>query len=394
MVGGGSRKGSKGNAVGLDNAAAAPATVSGELSTDKPLGTAKVSGKVVEGDDPQARRPATNRGHARTHWAGCPDVETGRTEPRSGEAQAAAVRGDGFVPQVRRVRCSVPDLDRPPSPETPGDVAGASRHRSARALCLGHRHLRLRRARCAAGAPARARDRRAARCRRRAAASSALRCATPRCRGPRSSPRRHARAACTAAMIRRASSPAAGKQPTSLPAGTTRCWPRPCRACFAGAECIPRALPRLGAAHRGLGRAGACTARAACASPAACRREWHGEDETPGIDVVLRALAPSARPHAIAFVDWTFSGVVQDLARLAAYLADRLGWPHDSRRAGLARASRSPGEARCGRLAARHSEKIRRSRLGAHDRAGRRSNRSTVRSVVLQCDALVVRSLA
>ena len=33
---------------------------------------------------------------------------------------------------------------------------------------------------------------------------------------------------------------------------------------------------------------------------------WHGEDETPGIDVVLRGLAPSAQPHSIAFVEWTF----------------------------------------------------------------------------------------
>jgi SAM-dependent methyltransferase len=54
---------------------------------------------------------------------------------------------------------------------------------------------------------------------------------------------------------------------------------------------------------------------------------WHGEDETPGIDLVLRGLAAASRPHDVAFIDWTFSGVVQDLPRLAAYLADRLGWP-------------------------------------------------------------------
>jgi hypothetical protein len=53
--------------------------------------------------------------------------------------------------------------------------------------------------------------------------------------------------------------------------------------------------------------------------------EWHREDETPGIDLVLKNLA--SRPDEVAFVDWTFSGVVQDLPRLAAYLADRLGWP-------------------------------------------------------------------
>jgi hypothetical protein len=54
--------------------------------------------------------------------------------------------------------------------------------------------------------------------------------------------------------------------------------------------------------------------------------EWHREDETPGIDLVLENLG-SSRPDEIAFVDWTFSGVVQNLPRLASYLADRLGWP-------------------------------------------------------------------
>ncbi len=54
--------------------------------------------------------------------------------------------------------------------------------------------------------------------------------------------------------------------------------------------------------------------------------DWHREDETPGIDLVLKNLGAS-RPDEIAFADWTFSGVVQNLPRLAAYLADRLGWP-------------------------------------------------------------------
>ena len=59
--------------------------------------------------------------------------------------------------------------------------------------------------------------------------------------------------------------------------------------------------------------------------------EWHREDETPGIELVLNNLA--SRPHKMAFVDWTFSGVVTDLPRLAGYLADRLGWPDgDDRR--------------------------------------------------------------
>jgi SAM-dependent methyltransferase len=64
---------------------------------------------------------------------------------------------------------------------------------------------------------------------------------------------------------------------------------------------------------------------------------WHGEDGTPGIDIVLRGLRARSRPHDIAFVDWTFSGVVTDLPALAAYLADRLGWAAtDARRHELA----------------------------------------------------------
>lgn len=64
---------------------------------------------------------------------------------------------------------------------------------------------------------------------------------------------------------------------------------------------------------------------------------WHGEDETPGIDIVRRGLAAGSHPHETAFIDWTFSGVVKDLDRLSAYLADRLGWSAiDERRPRLA----------------------------------------------------------
>src|SRR6267154_1115763 len=64
---------------------------------------------------------------------------------------------------------------------------------------------------------------------------------------------------------------------------------------------------------------------------------WHGEDETPGIDIVLRGLSPAMRPQAIAFTDWTFSGVIKDLGALSVYLCDRLGWPRtDGRRFELA----------------------------------------------------------
>jgi len=63
---------------------------------------------------------------------------------------------------------------------------------------------------------------------------------------------------------------------------------------------------------------------------------WHGEDETPGLDIVLSGLSSAAKPDRIAFADWTFSGVVKDLAALSAYLADRLGWSEtDARRAEL-----------------------------------------------------------
>ena len=65
---------------------------------------------------------------------------------------------------------------------------------------------------------------------------------------------------------------------------------------------------------------------------------WHREDETPGIDIVMAGLAPSSRPQHIAFTDWTFSGIVPDLDELAGYLANRLGWAaHDLRRAELER---------------------------------------------------------
>jgi hypothetical protein len=64
---------------------------------------------------------------------------------------------------------------------------------------------------------------------------------------------------------------------------------------------------------------------------------WHGEDETPGVDLVLRGLSSSEQPDGIAFADWTFTAVVPDIAALAAYLADRLRWPAaDDRRPQMA----------------------------------------------------------
>ena len=59
---------------------------------------------------------------------------------------------------------------------------------------------------------------------------------------------------------------------------------------------------------------------------------WHGEDETPGVDIVLRALSPAEQPHAVATCDWTFRSLVDDLEAISAYLAGRLGWPPDDAR--------------------------------------------------------------
>lgn len=64
-------------------------------------------------------------------------------------------------------------------------------------------------------------------------------------------------------------------------------------------------------------------------------REWHGEDETPAIDLILPQLRGD-RPTFMGATDWTFSLVTDDLPRLAGYLCDRLGWvPDDARRPAL-----------------------------------------------------------
>jgi hypothetical protein len=55
--------------------------------------------------------------------------------------------------------------------------------------------------------------------------------------------------------------------------------------------------------------------------------EWHGEDETPGVDITLGSLPADSAPHLIERVDWTFSAVVADLRRMSDYLATRLKWP-------------------------------------------------------------------
>ena len=59
---------------------------------------------------------------------------------------------------------------------------------------------------------------------------------------------------------------------------------------------------------------------------------WHGEDETPGVEIILRALPRAAQPHAVATAEWTFRAVIDDLDAISASLADRLGWPPDDTR--------------------------------------------------------------
>ena len=75
---GGSRQGSKGNAVrapvfvSAHNAAAAPATVSGEPPSNQATRISNGPGKAGGDSDPRARRSATGNGHARARRAGCP----------------------------------------------------------------------------------------------------------------------------------------------------------------------------------------------------------------------------------------------------------------------------------------------------------------------------------
>jgi hypothetical protein len=83
----------------VPNAAAAPATVSGESSGNSPLGL--FPGKATEGGDPQVRRPAVSRGHTRARRSG----STGDTRPNRPFFGCAGrlIRGD--VPQACHSRC-------------------------------------------------------------------------------------------------------------------------------------------------------------------------------------------------------------------------------------------------------------------------------------------------
>jgi SAM-dependent methyltransferase len=60
-------------------------------------------------------------------------------------------------------------------------------------------------------------------------------------------------------------------------------------------------------------------------------REWHGEDETPGVEIVRQQLGHDELPPYDT-VSWTFTLPVADVQALARYLADRLGWSGDDPR--------------------------------------------------------------
>ena len=65
-------------------------------------------------------------------------------------------------------------------------------------------------------------------------------------------------------------------------------------------------------------------------------REWHNEDETPGLEICLRQLPKERHPPVMALTHWTFSAVVPDIAVIAHFLADRLRWPpNDPRRSDM-----------------------------------------------------------
>jgi len=55
--------------------------------------------------------------------------------------------------------------------------------------------------------------------------------------------------------------------------------------------------------------------------------QWHGEDETPGVQLVTSALKEEDSPHESRMIPWSFSLQVDDLGGIASYMADRLLWP-------------------------------------------------------------------
>ena len=61
--------------------------------------------------------------------------------------------------------------------------------------------------------------------------------------------------------------------------------------------------------------------------------QWHGEDETPGVQLVMSALGKENSPLECRIIPWTFSLTVDNVDEISTYLADRLFWaPDDARR--------------------------------------------------------------
>ncbi|UXM96461.1 hypothetical protein N5853_14170 (plasmid) [Bartonella sp. HY329] len=58
---------------------------------------------------------------------------------------------------------------------------------------------------------------------------------------------------------------------------------------------------------------------------------WHLENTTPGIDIVLPQLE-NHKPHQMQMVDWTFTLEIDDLQIFANFQADRLKWAKDDPR--------------------------------------------------------------
>lgn len=79
--------------------------------------------------------------------------------------------------------------------------------------------------------------------------------------------------------------------------------------------------------------------------------QWHGEDETPGVRIVMSALAEEDSPQESRLISWTFSLMVDDLEEIAHYLAERLHWaPDDVRRPCLLHRLRQQARSQGGRF--------------------------------------------
>jgi hypothetical protein len=191
---GGSRKGSKGNAVRarLHNAAAAPATVSGEPPTVRATGRLSRSREGGRRRRPASQETCHRRSHARAQQAGCPDGARPSAPNRgavTGKRRQFAVTGccRGCVVSIPRdADRSGPGVALTPSHDLAGPSQASIRSSSTpppsipptmsrESFRLSVRRFRIS-AICSMSAPA--------------AASSERRCARPSVGGLRSSPHR------------------------------------------------------------------------------------------------------------------------------------------------------------------------------------------------------------